>query len=206
MSGIIDLQATREILQELARVVKFTRQTLAAMIHEEEQLGRLPARQPPGRLSDALEHLGDVREGFILSQRTSPQVVFHQMRTLVQHVLISWDWLHALNLSLTPGEYIETLGPQLVVYNHALVALAMLPRLPAEAITFPQHRPTYSDVTVPVLPDEMLARIEEIERMIYQANIKSVHSLDYAPFRRTYAFFEASNWLVNNHLSPLLET
>ena len=205
MFGIINLQATRQILQDLARVVKFTRQTLAAMLNEDEQAGRLPTRQPAGRLSDALEHLGEVREGFILSQRTSPHTAFSDLQALIQHVLISWDWLHDLDLSLAPGDHIETVGPQLVVYNHALVALAVLPRLPAEAVTFPQHRPTYGDVTVPVLPDEMLARIEEIERMIYQANVKSVHSLDYAPFRRTYAFFEASNWLVNNHLAPLIE-
>jgi hypothetical protein len=50
----------------------------------------------------------------------------------------------------------------------------------------------------------MLNRIEEIERMISQAEIWPVHDLEYAPFRRTYAFFEASSWLVNNHLTPLL--
>ena len=41
-----------------------------------------------------------------------------------------------------------------------LVALAVLPRLPSEAVTFPQPNPTYRDVSVPVSPGETLARIE----------------------------------------------
>lgn len=127
-----------------------------------------------------------------------------ELRGLVQHILTDWSWLQELNITLAPGDQIETLGQQLVVYNHALVALAVLPRLPAQAITFPQPRPTYGDVPAPVLPGEMLARIEEMEHMIYQADMKPVRALDYAPLRRTYAFFEASSWLVDSYLDPLL--
>ncbi|MCB0212157.1 MAG: hypothetical protein KDJ52_22630, partial [Anaerolineae bacterium] len=105
---------------------------------------------------------------------------------------------------LAPGDQLDTLNQQLVFYNHALVAMAVLPRLPATAITFPQRRPTYKDVSVPVLPGELLARIEELEEIICQAEVKSVRDLDYGSFRRTYAFFEASSWLVKNHLKPML--
>jgi hypothetical protein len=157
-------------------------------------------------LADALEHLEYVREGFILSQRMTDTIDFSELRAMVRHILIDWDWLEALNLTLTPQSQIEPLGQQLVVYNHALIAMAVLPRLPAEAITFPQLRPSYQDVSVPAMPGELLARIEELEKMIYQAELHPIDRLDYAPFRRTYAFFEASSWLVNTYLNPLLGT
>jgi hypothetical protein len=204
MSGIADLKATREILRELARIVKFTRQMLAAKIQEREEAGWPPSSGQPGRLADTLEHMGEVREGFILSQRASPHVSLSQLRELVRHILLDWQWVRDMNMVLAPAGHIEMLDQQLVAYNHALVALAVLPNLPAEAITFPQPRPTYRDVPAPVLPGELLARIEEIEAMLYQAEFRPVRSLDYAPFRRTYAFFEASDWLASSYLEPLL--
>jgi hypothetical protein len=205
MSGIEDLQATREILRELARIVNFTRQTLAARIQtERDEAAWRRARRQAGQLADALEHLGDVREGFILSQRTPAQVSLAELRELVRHILLDWQWVQDMNMTLVPNDQVDSLDQQLVVYNHALIALAVLPNLPAEAVTFPQRQPSYSDVTAPVLPGELLARIEEIEYTIYQADLKPVRSLDYGPFRRAYAFFEASSWLVNSYLEPLL--
>jgi hypothetical protein len=204
MSGITDLKATRETLRELARIVKSTRQTLVAMIEGSGWPDRLSSRRRSGQLADTLQHLGEVREGFILSQRASPHISLSELRALVQHILLDWNWLRSMNLALIPGSHIETVGPQLVVYNHALVALGILPHLPPEAITFPQQRPTYADLTVPTLPSEMLERIEELERVIYQAEVMPTKPPAYAPFRRTYAFFEASAWLVNRYLEELL--
>lgn len=204
MSGIADLTATREILRGLARIVETTRQTLAELIRESDWPdGKLTQRRS-GQFSETLQHLGEVREGFILSQRTSPQATLSEIRTLVEDILLDWKWVQELNLNIAPSSQVEILGEQLVVYNHALVAMAVLPRLPAEAITFPQRRPTYGDVTAPMMPQETLARIEEIERIIYQAEVTPVSNIGYAPFRRTYAFFEASSWLVNKYLEPLL--
>jgi hypothetical protein len=205
MSGIEDLTATRDMLRELVRIVTFTRQTLAERIQEETErpAWRRSSRQA-GQLAGTLEHLGDVREGFILSQRASPQLSLSDLRALVRHILLDWEWLQELNVTLAPQQHIESLDQQLVVFNHALVALAVLPTLPAEAVTFPQRQPSYSDVAAPVLPGELLARIEEIEYTIYQADLKPVSSLDYGPFRRAYAFFEASSWLANTQLKPLL--
>jgi hypothetical protein len=205
MSGITDLKATREILRELARIVKSTRQTLVTMIEGSGWPGRLSSRRRSGQLADTLQHLGEVREGFILSQRASPHISLSELRALVQHILLDWNWLRSMNLALIPGSSIETVGPQLVVYNHALVALGILPHLPPEAITFPQQRPTYADLAVPTLPSEMLERIEELERVIYQAEVMPTQPPAYAPFRRTYAFFEASAWLVNRYLKTLLD-
>jgi hypothetical protein len=206
MSDVEDLGPARRTLRHLAKIVKSTRQTLAVIVREAYQPG-LSGRSGtdrPVHLFDTLEHLGEVREGFILSQRTPAQISLVELRALIQHVLLDWGWLQALDLALAPGEQIENPSQQLLVYNHALVALGILPHLPAEAVTFPQTRPSYADVNVPVLPNEMLARIEEIERIIYQAEVMPGYKLAYDPFRRTYAFFEASHWLVNNYLKPLL--
>lgn len=205
MSGIQNIEAARNILRDVARVVKYTRQTLAVMVQQDYQSGRLQAKsRRPGRLADTLEHLGDVREGFILSQRTPAHVSISELQALLEYALLDWGWINDLNLIFEPGTKIESPSQQLLAYNHALVALATLPRLPAEAITFPQQRPTYADVSAPVLPAEMLERIEEIERIIYQAEVMPGQRLAYDPLRRTYAFFEASSWLIDNHLEPLL--
>ena len=204
MTGIQDLRATRDALRGLARIAESTRQSLAVMLRDSSRSDRRRIGSRSGQLADTLEHIGDVREGFILSQRTSPHISLPELRALVQHILLDWNWLQEMNLALAPSSQIEILDDQLVAYNHALVALAVLPGLPAEAITFPQPQPTYGDVTAPVLPGDLLARIEEIEQIIYQIEVTSVRSIPYAPFRRTYAFFEASSWLVNKYLEPLL--
>lgn len=209
MAKLQDLTATRQALQELARIVRSTRQTLAAIISRDGQdwlissVGTI-SQSPAGNLADTLEHIEDVREGFLLSHRTEATVRMSELRDMVAHVLLDWQWLQTLNLSVAPSEDIDLLDQQLLFFNHALIALGALPRLPAEAITFPQRRPSYSDVTPPVEPGELLDRIEEIERIIYQAEVMPNKKLAREPFRRTYAFFEASSWLVDNHLRPLL--
>jgi hypothetical protein len=90
-----------------------------------------------------------------------------------------------MNLVFTPGSKIELVSEQLVVYNHALVALAVLPPLPAEAVPFPQKRPAYADLTVPALPTELPERSEELEQVIYQAQVMPAKPPAYGPFRRT---------------------
>jgi hypothetical protein len=204
MSELEDLTAARESLRDLARIVRFTRQTLATAIQEQRMAGR-PLSHRPGQLSDTLQHLEEVREGFILSQRTSAYASFSELSALVQHVFMDWAWLETLNWAFSPADEIESPYPQLMFFNHALVALAALPRLPANAITFPQKRPSYADVPAPALPSELLARIEEIEQVIYQAEAMPTKVPEYDSFRRTYAFFEASTWLVNNYLEALLK-
>jgi hypothetical protein len=203
MHGITDLAATRQALRQLARIVAETRQMLAAMI-ESNRPGWRPSSRRPGQLAETLQHLEEVREGFILSQRTSPQLSLTELRALVKHILLEWDWLGPLNLAFTPAGRIEFVGQQLIAYNHAVVALAVLPHLPAEVITFPQKNLTYADLTAPSLPAELLERIEELERVIYQAEVRPTRLPAYGPFRRTYAFFEASTWLVDRHLRTLL--
>jgi hypothetical protein len=178
-----------------------THHTLAQAVHEPTQA---PTGAQQRQLSDTLEHMGEVREGFILSQRMPLPLESSGLRKLIQHILLNWQWIEDMDLSLIPADRVELVGNQIVAFQHALVALGILPRLPAQAITFPQARPTYADVSAPAAPDELLERIEEIERILYQAGSAPLVELAFDPFRRTYAFFEASSWLVNHYLPPIL--
>ena len=201
MSRLEDVEAAKGALRVLARIVRTTHDTLRqAIVHPTQQ----PTPERQHHFSDTLDHIEDVREGFVLSQRASPLTSLAEVQWLVQHVLLDWQWVEAMGLSLAPGDEIELVDNQLIVYQHALVALGMLPRLPARAVTFPQPRPTYADVPVPAMPGELLERIEEIERVLYRAGLVPADELAFEPLRRTYAFFEASLWLVDHYLPPML--
>ncbi len=216
MSSLQDLSIVRGTLQSLSQIMIATRRILADMIKadeaqrkREQQIGTFGWQSqaepsPSAPLSDTLEHVEEMREGFVLSQRTSTMTSLSEMRALVSHVLLKQNWWEQFDLIFIPDEQVELLDTQLVVYNHALIALSILPTLPPQAITFPQPHASYADVNVPAEPGQILERIEEIEGIIYKASFASPKDLSYPAFRRTYAFFEASDWLVNNHLKPLL--
>ena len=89
-------------------------------------------------------------------------------------------------------------------YPQATMALGALPNLPLEVITYPQPRPSYADISIPTTAGQMLERIEEIEQVIYQAGIVPLDQIAFAAVRRTYAFFEASAWLVDQYPPSLL--
>ena len=195
-------EAAGGALRALADVIRNTHDTLSQAVHHPMQR---PTVKQQFLLSDTLEHLGEVREGFVLSQRISPRAEIGELRRLVQHVLLDWGWLETMGFSTAPGNQVELVGVQLIAYRHALVALGLLPHLPDQAVTFPQPRPTYSDVPVPAMPGQTLERIEEIEQVLYQAGLVPLDELDFEAVRRTYAFFEASAWLVNHYLPPSLD-
>jgi hypothetical protein len=195
-------EAAKAALRALADVITSTHDALGHVVHDPTQ--RLSTQQQY-LLSDTLEHIGDVREGFVLSQRSSPRTETSELRRLVQHVLLDWGWLETLGLSTMAGGQVELVEVQLIAYRHALMALGLLPHLPAQVVTFPQPLPTYSDVPVPAMPSQTLERIEEIERVLYQAGLVSLDELDFDAVRRTYAFFEASAWLVSHYLPRTLD-
>ncbi|RME79427.1 MAG: hypothetical protein D6784_00740 [Chloroflexi bacterium] len=204
MSNLTNLQETRQALKRLARIVQDTRRELRHRLEAPVQPIPRPVRKQPGQLAEALRHLETVREGFMLSQRTTPHMSPSEIRALIRHILLDWDWLESLDLMLPQSRELEPVRDQLIAFNHAMIALAVLPHLPPEAVTFPQKRPTYADVKTPAVPAELLERIEELERVIYQADVIPTEKPPYGPFRRTYAFFEASAWLVNRYLEALL--
>ncbi len=197
----LGMEAARESLRALARVVKATHQVLSQSVHHPRHP---PTQEWQRQLSDTLEHMGEVREGFVLSQRMPLPLELGELRELIQHVLLNWGWVEDMGLLMTPGVNVELVKDQIIAYQHALVAMGVLPHLPAEAVTFPQSHPTYADLSVPGSPSELLERIEEIERVVYRASVIPLGDLAVGPLRRTYAFFEASAWLIAHYLPPVL--
>ncbi len=80
-------------------------------------------------------------------------------------------------------------------FAHARVALALIPRLPPSAVSWPP-RPTYVDVPRPRGAGELIGRLEEIERTIWRLSVgRDRPARDHEPARRTLAFFDAIVYL-----------
>ncbi|RME62833.1 MAG: hypothetical protein D6790_05675 [Caldilineae bacterium] len=161
-------------------------------------------------LQQARDYLSRVREGFVLSVRTSDVTSKAELGYLLERVLFDWSQLKK-ELGLTDesgqlhahaGMNIERVRDQLMAFGMAIVALGALPRLPDEEVTFPvsqRQPPTYADIPVPQTPAEILQRIEELEEIIWQLAVSApaeVVRRRYDPLRRTYGFFESSAWLT----------
>ncbi|MEZ4864133.1 MAG: hypothetical protein R3C14_22660 [Caldilineaceae bacterium] len=162
-------------------------------------------------LQQARDYLAEVREGFVLSVRTTQLAQRSELRFLLDRVL--WDW-QAFSQELGLDEVVdadeqndqarelERVRQQLLAFGMASVALGQLPRLSSDQITFPysyNDPPTYSDIPAPATPAAMLSRIEELEQMTWQLMAQDVQELlnrRYNALRRTYGFFEVSAHLA----------
>jgi hypothetical protein len=82
------------------------------------------------------------------------------------------------------------------------VVLALMPRLPDEAVRYPAGRRTYADIPVPRGPAELLERIEELERQLWRAASGDSPTPADQAFRRTYGFFDAADRLGWRALRP----
>ena len=180
------------------------------------QTDMTPSQRPMARdrvaltiLRQARDYLADVREGFVLSVRTGQVTDKSEIRYLLDRVLLDWDALsRELGLALAGedeealAQELELVRGQLLAFGMAIVALAALPRLPSEAVTFPHsynRPPTYADIPAPVTPAEVLSRIEEMEGMLWQfakGQWRDLVRRRYGPLRRTYGFFESSALLA----------
>jgi hypothetical protein len=164
-----------------------------------------PNAEPPterrATLNRILDDLTPMREGFMLSLRASDVVLASELRDLVYR-LIDWSLLDELGLRWTTDEPLARLGGQVVLYQHALVALGVLPRLPSGAVTFPHG--AYADIPVPSTPGQTLTRLEELETTIWAASSEPVNAISRAAVRRTYGFFEATIWLIANYLGDVV--
>jgi hypothetical protein len=86
-------------------------------------------------------------------------------------------------------------GWHLAALSHARVVLALLPKLPEEAVRYPGGRRTYADIPTPRGPAELAERLAEIEAQLWRtATGRVVPAIDPA-FRRTYGFFDAADRL-----------
>jgi hypothetical protein len=204
----------------IGELAETTTQLLALGLQSKTNLGgRAPTRQRNGLeqmeqliLQQARDYLAEVREGFVLSARSTKVASRAELQFLLERVLLNWTELsRELGLaedeeSSTPANQsieLEPIRQQLLAYSMAAVALGYLPRLPAEHITFPysySNPPTYSDIPAPDNAGEMLWRIEELEQMIWQLMSSDMQALverRYGALRRTYGFFETSALLAN---------
>ena len=196
-----NMETFRETLIGLAKVIKATHKTLNQIVRHPD---REPTAERLSRFSKTLEFTAQVHEGFVLSQRVSPQAGMEEVLRLSQPVLLDWQWIESLNLSVMPDDEVKAISDQLIAYEQAIMALGALPHVPAEEITFPQPHPSYADILIPISPAQKLERIEELERVIYQAGIVPLNQIAFSAVRRTYAFFEASAWLVDQYPPSLM--
>lgn len=180
----------------MGQVAGAVRDVLAAGLIQYER--SLPASRRQA-LRQALTHLGDVREGFVISARTSQVASPEELRYLIARVLLDWGWVEAAGLVLEPGEAVEQPELQLVAFAHSCVSLGLLPRMAPHQITYPVGRRTYADIPVPRTPGEVLERIEELERALTVLELEPLAALEESTVKRTYGFFETSAWLVAYH-------
>ncbi len=159
-------------------------------------------RQAP--LTLTLSHIEHMREGFKITVRTSAFRSLSELRDLIRDTLIDWQWLKAYQIELLPDTEIHYPRQQTLAFAHSFVTLAVLPRLPQQAITYPGEPHTYADIPVPRTPGEILARIDELERVLWEATTVPEREADPGPLRRTYGFFETSAWLIFHHLDRFM--
>ncbi len=198
MSDLMNLEDTRQVLRQLTIVALTANRALYDGLQSPNSEPSLERRATLNRF---LGDLKPMREGFMLTLRTSDVKLASELRDLINH-LMDWNWLEELGLRWTTDEPLERLGGQVVLYQHAIIALGVLPRLPANAVTFPHGQ--YADIPVPSTPGETLNRIEELERTIWAASSEPVNALSRDAVRRTYGFFDATTWLIATYLKDIV--
>lgn len=163
--------------------------------------------------SETLPHIEGVESGFKARLRTSEGDV-DELRHLLQRsglgipaprdgpeqraALI--EAMQALSGAGGPRHLLTSTGRQLAALDHARIAMVLLPRTDAADVHFP-GRPSYADISPPRGPSEFVARIEEVERMIWRAASRRGSTTTGPIWRRVYAFFDAGERLSMDGLS-----
>jgi hypothetical protein len=228
LDGVV-MQDTASLYEfaRIGEVAETTTQLLALNMQHQTSLAARPRsttrRVDPVEqyvLQQARDLLAQVREGFVLSVRTSQIPNLAELRFLLERVLLDWGALsqelglpvehHAqakpnATVAADQGQthQLERLRHQLLAFGMAATALGSLPHTPAAEVTFPYSfgkPPTYADIPAPATPAAMLQRIEELETMLWKLMATDLQELvnhAYGPLRRTYGFFEVSARLAN---------
>src|SRR5579871_2459164 len=146
MSEFLNVEETRQVLRQLTVIAFDANRALQAGLQS-------PAAEPPPErsavMSKILENLKLMREGFMLSSRASDLTLAAELRILLDY-LMDWEWLQEIGLRWNTDASVEHLQGQVILYHHAVIALAMLPRLPDNAVTYPYGK--YADIPVPATP------------------------------------------------------
>jgi hypothetical protein len=198
-------------LDRLLELIRRTRELLDAVVDG----GVLPDGGAAFIAERTLPHLEGVQAGFIGSLRAESAGV-DELRFLLQQVAAlrvdgprtraereAADAEAALEHAFAelPGAGARPMPlPRaepwhLVALAHARVVLAVIPRLPEEAVRFRVGRRSYADIPTPRGPAELAGRLEELEAQLWRTAIgRPAPPLDPA-FRRTYGFFDAADRL-----------
>jgi hypothetical protein len=178
-----------------------TRVALLAVVHHDHSDGDA-VRDVLAR--EALSHVEAVLEGLLVLRRTG-QFSSEEQRELVQRAGILAPprrgtvagraaELEAANEATQDGPRLRTIdGRTMLAAGHARVVFSVIPRLPADAITWPTHPRTYADIPVPRSEGELLLRAEELARVVWRVAAGDERRDE--PLRRTLAFFEAGSRL-----------
>jgi len=84
-------------------------------------------------------------------------------------------------------------GHAMLAAGHARVVFSIIPRLPPEAVAWPQPHRTYADIPVPRSESELLSRAEELAAVLWR--IAAGDGRRDEAMRRTLAFYEAGSRL-----------
>jgi hypothetical protein len=84
-------------------------------------------------------------------------------------------------------------GQAMLAAGHARVVFSIIPRLPPEAVAWPQTHRTYADIPIPHNEAELLGRAEELARVLWR--IAAGDGRRDEAMRRTLAFYEAGSRL-----------
>jgi hypothetical protein len=181
-------------LTDLGRVAATARRLMA------DALARGAGLPASDHLESTREHLGQVREGFLITVRTTSFRSRAELRDVVHHILVDWKWLEPFGIR-PPSRHgpIERPLLQVLAFAHASVALGAMRHLPTEQVTFPRTRKTYADIPVPGSPGEILERIEEMEAVIARGSLRPLAHSGHEAVRRTYGYFETGAWLLGRY-------
>ena len=184
----------------LGAVVRRTRELLDAVAAE----GALPTGGADFLADATLPHLEGIRDGFRGWLRADAAGTAEMRFLVAQHGAIraaarAVDRRAALaeteaeaRLPTRPERLRRPETWHLAALDHARLVLALLPRLPDEAVRFPAGRRTYADIPVPRGPAELAERIDELERELWRTAVGHPAPRTDPAFRRTYGFFDAA--------------
>ena len=183
-----EFRAFGEIAEQTRHVLVYRSLAQSLTPHQRDQLGA------------TLRHLAAVREGFQLSLRNGSAAPA-EIRDIVRYTLCTLDWsfLEELGLLLQEEERVQRLGIQLMAFAHATIAIATLPHLPTSQVSHPASS-HYRDLHSPRRPGEWLERIEELEGVLARIQADVLGRSSAPALRRAHAYFDASAWLVRDHL------
>lgn len=175
--------------------------------------GDLPDGASEVLATETLPHIEDVEAGFRVRLRAT-ETNLEDLRTLVLQSGLGLpeprDTAEARAALIEAmqaragagGERTLAASPSrgLAALEHARLVFALMPSTPSPAVRYPAGRRTYADIPAPRSAVELVGRIEELERRLWQVAAGRIPGPAEASYRRVYGFFDIGDQLVRGHL------